>query len=307
MNRSHPSQHTSPRRYAATVICLLLGLGSVHHLSAQGSRGGEAQPPLHAADFAKLPKSQPLELFLLIGQSNMKGRGAIAMTPTTHPKIFFLHPTKRQWFVARDPLHAVGTPDEIDGSDNSGTGPGLSFALTVMQDKEHPPIGLIPAAKGGVPIRKYDRDGELYQLSLTMLKQAQEQSTIPTTLKAILWLQGETDSMSQEITDAYEGKLLDLVDRYRRDLKQPELPFIACTIGSFIAESNKAKRFAHTREINEILLRLPTRRKHTACVDARDLKGHIGDSLHYNTASQHEIGKRFAQAYQKLVARPAAP
>jgi len=303
----NPCIACQPFRCFAIVLVSALLIGQSTRLAAQGSRGGEAQPPLVAADFTVLPKDQPLELFLLVGQSNMKGRGAIDMTPTTNSKLLFLHPTKSQWFIARDPLHAVGTPDKIDGSDNSGTGPGMSFASALLDQKDQAPIGLIPAAKGGVAIRYYAPDADLYKLSLDMLQQAKEQSSIPTKLKGILWLQGESDSMSKAQLEAYEDSLLDLVDRYRRDLKQPDLPFIACTIGSFIAESDKAKRFTYTREINEILLRLPTKRKHTACVDARDLKGHIGDSLHYSTESQHEIGKRFAKAYQKLVAKPTAP
>ena len=49
-------------------------------------------------------------------------------------------------------------------------------------------------------------------------------------------------------------------------------------------------------EINEILLRLPSKRKHTACIDARDLKKTIGDKLHYCKEAQIEIGKRFSAA-----------
>jgi hypothetical protein len=46
--------------------------------------------------------------------------------------------------------------------------------------------------------------------------------------------------------------------------------------------------------MNEIQLALPKSVPHTACVDARDLKTHIGDAVHFDTAAQNEIGKRFA-------------
>jgi hypothetical protein len=49
--------------------------------------------------------------------------------------------------------------------------------------------------------------------------------------------------------------------------------------------------------MNRILLALPTKRPHTACVDARDLKTNIGDFVHFNTPAQTEIGKRFAEKY----------
>jgi len=44
------------------------------------------------------------------------------------------------------------------------------------------------------------------------------------------------------------------------------------------------------------LLALPQREPYTACVDACDLTGHIGDRVHYNTASQVIVGQRYADA-----------
>jgi hypothetical protein len=79
-------------------------------------------------------------------------------------------------------------------------------------------------------------------------------------------------------------------------LNRPDLPFIACTIGSFMADQ---PRFTHSKEINAILLRLPSRRRHTACVDDRDITGR-NDRRHYDTESQLEIGRRFALAYLGL-------
>lgn len=233
----------------------------------------------------------------------MKGRGLIDMEPKINARVFFLHLSERKWFIARDPLHAVGTPERIDRGNNAGTGPGMSFAAAFIDTSDDAAIGLIPAAEGGVPIASYLPEQKLYTRSLEMVRQAKELSPMKAPLRAILWLQGESDATSQEQVDAYEARLLDLVDRYRSDLDDPDLPFIACTIGSFIAESEKAKRFPFSKEINDILLRLPEKRKNTACVDARDLKGHIGDALHYNTESQIEIGKRFAKSYRTLRAK----
>ena len=92
--------------------------------------------------------------------------------------------------------------------------------------------------------------------------------------------------------------LLSLVDRYSKDLNNPELPFIAGTIGSFLDK----KRFARTEDINKTLLSLPSKRKNTACVDARDITETIGDQVHFSKEAQKEIGKRFTAAYLKLQA-----
>ncbi|MGB0258225.1 MAG: sialate O-acetylesterase [Coraliomargarita sp.] len=276
----------------------LLSLLSVAQLFAQGSERGAAQPPLHQADFSVFSETDTMDLFLLVGQSNMKGRGAIVMQPTTHPRNLFFHSKKEQWFVSRDPLHAYGTPDLIDGSDNAGTGPAMSYAMTLLEQDPDLAIGLVPAAVGGARISLYKEGGKLYERSLMLLKEAQVQAPLKAEVKAILWLQGESDS-TEEGYLSYEQKLLDLVDRYRADLNNPELPFIACTIGSFL---HPHRKFTRTREINEILMSLPSKRKYTACVDARDLSGHIGDKVHYSKEAQVEIGKRFAAAYLKLTA-----
>jgi len=277
---------------AITVLCAT----AFTALFAAGSRGGAAQPPLHAADYSVFSKDDTLDVFLLVGQSNMKGRGLIDPKPVTNKRNLFFHHRDQEWFVSRDPLHSAGTPDLIDGSDNSGTGPGMSFAMTLLKNDPTLAIGLIPAAVGGASIDAYKKT--LFDRSLMLLENGQKKSELKTEIKAILWLQGESDATETGYA-TYEEKLLDLVDRYRKELKNPELPFIACTIGSFI---HPHKRFTRSREINEILLSLPSKRKHTACVDARDLKETAGDKLHYSKNSQIEIGKRFAAAYLKLSA-----
>jgi hypothetical protein len=283
------------RNFIIRTSAVTASAGLPMHLLAKGTRGGAAQPPLHSADFSSFAEQDTLDLFLLVGQSNMKGRGAIEMNPVEDKNIVFFHSKQQQWYIARDPLHAQGIPDKIDGSDNSGTGPGMSFAQTLaLQDKQLK-IGLIPGAVGGAPIDSYGKGAKLYQRSLALTEEAIKQSKPKTRIKAILWLQGESDAVKSK-HDSYEGKLLDMIDRYRSDLKNPTLPFIACTLGSYI---NKGP-FQHVKEVNKVLLALPEKRKHTACIDARDLKGHIGDRLHYDTASQLEIGKRFAAAYLKM-------
>ncbi len=290
------------RNYWFTVTLLMcLGMLFAGDVHGQGSRGGSEQPALTAADFSTLKADETVGLFLLVGQSNMKGRGLIDLEPVVDPRVKFFHLGERNWFVAREPLHALGTPDNVVRNDNSGTGPGTSFAHSVIGKSGDARIGLIPAAEGGVPIRRYAPGERFYVRSLEMVAQAKELAPPKSELRAILWLQGESDARNAEQVAAYEAQLLDLIDRYRRDLGDPELPFIACTIGSFIAEGSRAERFPYSESINEILLRLPEKREHTACIDARDITGHVGDALHYNAEAQVEIGRRFAKAYLEMI------
>jgi len=151
-------------------------------------------------------------------------------------------------------------------------------------------IGLIPAARGGSAISLWSETGALYLTAIRKTQLALTQGPAgKTRLRAVLWLQGEADAKVEKLP-SYAAALNDLVDRLRTDLDQPDLPFIACTIGE-IRPDTEATQFSM---MNKLLLDLPRQRPHTACVDARDLKGHIGDSVHFDTASQEEIGRRFA-------------
>jgi hypothetical protein len=262
---------------------------------------------LLAAGPVDLPKNASVfDLFLLLGQSNMKGRGVVPGSQTPDPHILMFTMRDDQWRPASDPLHASGVADAVDSSDNAGVGPGMSFARSLRRDDPQAVIGLIPGAVGGSWIELW-RGGhpkgffdEAVRRSLLALS---TDSAIKPRLKAILWLQGESDSLEGRY-QLYEEKLLQLVDSLREKFNDPELPFIACTIGTFIAPHPKFKR---VREVNDILLRLPELRPFTATVDARDLTGHIGDRLHYDTPSQEIIGKRFAEKYREINKRAKLP
>ncbi len=205
----------------------------------------------------------------------MKGRGSIDMTPKTDNRILFIHPTEEAWFVARDPLHATGTPDKLDPRDNADTGPGLSFAKAILGKGPDAGIGLIPGGTRRSANQSLSgRPEALYSVSRND-SDGNRPVRGHSHNRAILWLQGESDSLRIKSVDAYEQKLLSLVDCYRRDFNNPDLPFIACTVGSFIHDDEvKRERFRFTEEINEILLSLPDKRNGTACVDARSQRPH---------------------------------
>jgi hypothetical protein len=84
-------------------------------------------------------------LYLLAGQSNMAGRGAVETEDTTpHPRIWTL--TKdNKWAKAVEPLH-------FDKPTVVGVGPGFAFAKAMAAADTNVVIGLIPCAVGGSPI-----------------------------------------------------------------------------------------------------------------------------------------------------------
>ena len=253
-------------------------------------------------DPAVLPHgTEQVDIYLLLGQSNMKGRGALPLEQSTDPRIIHMNMGNDQWYEAVHPLHKAGVPDLIDGSDRAGVGPGLAFAQAMLAEDSATRIALVPCAHGGSWIQLWSKGGRFYTPALRRAKQAL--SDFPegkARIAGVLWLQGESDSLENRYA-VYDTKLTDLVQRLRADLNEPELPFVACTIGTFIKP--KAK-YLYVAEINADLLALPETLPFTACVDARDLKdGHIGDFMHYNTASQEVMGARFAEEFKSLIVK----
>lgn len=248
-------------------------------------------------DITQLPEgTSRLDLFLLMGQSNMKGRGLMPEVPKHDPRLVMMHIKDDHWYLARHPLHLTGDAKTFAGHDNAGVGSGLSFAETVAAGDPKVRIGLIPCAVGGTQIARWEKGAKLYEEAVRRGKLALKQAApVQARIRAALWLQGEADANDERLP-VYEAKLLKMVDDLRKDLDAPELPFIACTIGEMREDESAANR----RKMNELLLSLPKKRPHTACVDARDLKTNIGDNVHFDTAAQNEIGRRFAAQYASL-------
>ncbi|MEN9908666.1 MAG: hypothetical protein RLZZ540_1815 [Bacteroidota bacterium] len=232
--------------------------------------------------YSQASSSKPMEVYLLIGQSNMAGRGAIdAESEKTSENILMLDKTNN-WIIAKDPLH-------FDKS-SAGVGPGLSFAQAMLEGQKKIKIGLIPCAWGGSPIKVWSPGAKYfenfpYDEAIARVKIAMQKGE----LKGILWHQGESDNDAGR-SKVYLQKLKELIANLRRDLNAPNLPFIAGEIGRFNKENY----------INPIVNTLPNEVGNTAVVSSEDLVDG-GDHLHFNAASARELGKRYAKAMSELL------
>jgi hypothetical protein len=220
----------------------------------------------------------------------MNGRGFMPEEPKNDPRIVMMHLKDDQWYLARHPLHLTGDAKTFQGHDNAGVGPGLAFAEVLAAQDKTAAIGLVPCAVGGSSIKLWQKGAKLYEDALRRAKLAlQTTAPVKARLRGILWLQGEANANAEELP-LHADRLRVMIEAFRTDLAQPDLPFIACTIG----EMQPEPRLSDLKSMNDVQLALPKTVPHTACVDARDLKTHIGDNVHFDTAAQNEIGKRFA-------------
>lgn len=226
-----------------------------------------------------------LKAFLLIGQSNMAGRGvASTVEAISDPDILMFR--DGAWRQAVEPLHA--TRPEIDA-----VGLGMSFAAELRRSGVAERVGLIPCAVGGTPLSRWERGGDLYASAV----EAAHAAIPPAKLAGVLWHQGESDAMSRDDASSYQDRLCGMIRALREEFGKPDLPFVAGELGRFL----DATRYPYRQTINAALARLPEVAPPATCVSSGSLTA-LADSLHFNAISLREFGLRYARAFISLAA-----
>jgi hypothetical protein len=226
------------------------------------------------------------DLYLLIGQSNMAGRGKISGAYVTEaPRHVVMLTKELQWVQAKHPLH-------FDKPKVVGVGPGISFAEVMAKKRKRKTIALIPCAVGGTSIESWVPGGidkpthtHPYDDMLVRLQEAMKSGT----LRGVIWLQGEADSSPEKIS-SYLAKLQALIERLRAVAGDPQLPFVAGELGPFRSSF---------RQFNVELRKLPQQVPYTAVATSEGLI-HKGDHTHLDAASATAYGKRFAEKMKAL-------
>ncbi len=237
---------------------------------------------------------KPAEIYLLMGQSNMSGRGSIEEDSTGA-----LVPDPRIWVYANDatlkvaaePLDdALGQVDAVSVDQNPGVGPGMAFAKAMIAGDPGLTIILVPCAKGGTDMRawapSYARS-TLYGACLARARTAARFGAI----RGVLWYQGESDAKTVEQAQAWPAAFEALVGTLRRDLALNDLPFVVVSLADPPREGPYATRFPHWRLVQSAQenLAMPG----VTVVPAAGLPLNP-DQLHLSTAAQITLGRRIA-------------
>lgn len=236
-----------------------------------------------------MEQEKDFHLYLLIGQSNMAGRGQVEpQDREIHPRVFMLDKAGK-WSPAVDPLHF--------DKPIAGVGPGLTFGRIMADCGPSIRVGLMPCAAGGSPISVWKHGGfweqtnsKPYDDAIVRTRTAMKDGV----LKGILWHQGESDSNEKD-AGLYQDRLVELINTLRRELNAPDVPFVAATLGDFVVECNP-----HARVVSEAIRRLPQRVENAAYVDSSGLE-HKGDNMHFSAESARELGRRYAEAMIRLL------
>jgi len=223
-----------------------------------------------------------IKSFLLIGQSNMAGRGIQnSVPPIINESIKMLR--NGRWQIMSEPIH--------NDRPMAGVGLASSFAASWHADNIGEEIGLIPCADGGTSLNDWQVGGELFDHAIFQAKLAQRSSK----LSGILWHQGENDS-SAELAAKYVDKFNVIVNELRNQLEVPDVPLIIGGIGDFLPHGQFGAYFHDYYLVNNALQEYAASHSNCHFVTAKGLTANE-DQIHFDAKSVRKFGLRYYQAF----------
>jgi hypothetical protein len=258
-------------------------------------------------------------VFLLFGQSNMAGGGAISDSAidcdttarvkvmafsdcTAGPdcKTYKMQRTHDQWYTAFPPLHDCSASLE-------GICPGDWFGKTMLDSvRSDVSIGLIPCALSGMALNVFLKGSSAastvgppqvkgqnaYNWMLNRCKLAQQKGVI----KGILLHQGESGSGSSQ---AWDQMAMQIFNDLKADLKlDPKTPVV---VGEL--RSDNTSPAPNNASFNTMLNGIPAKYANLAVASSKGLSGNGRDVWHFNPASMRELGRRYARGLLSLADR----
>jgi len=225
--------------------------------------------------------------FLLIGQSNMAGRGFLNEAEpldTCNKRLKVLR--NGRWQTMYRPVN----PDRPF----SGTCLAESFAKAYADAHPDVEVGVIPCADGGTSLEKWQPGGLLFDNAVHCAKLAMRTSQ----LVGILWHQGEADCADDRYP-LYVERFQKIMDAIRQELNCPDIPFLLGGLGDFLANCTLSNHLINYPHINTALQQIARDNPHTAFVPAIGL-GANPDNLHFNAQALKEFGLRYYEEFQKI-------
>jgi len=222
--------------------------------------------------------------FLLIGQSNMAGRGFVDEVEPIHNEHIKVLRNGR-WQQMYVPVNC----------DRSFSGVSLAESFADAYQKEHGvDVGLIPCADGGTSLEQWKEGGLLYDHAVLQARLAERTSTIA----GVLWHQGEGDC-SDEKSHSYAERFEILLYALRRDLCLTDVPILIGGLGDYLSRFESINIKTYYPIVNKQLQHISKNHKGVGFVSAEGLESN-SDNLHFNAQSLREFGLRYYEEFKKL-------
>lgn len=225
-----------------------------------------------------------IKSILMLGQSNMAGRGFINQVPPIYNERIQMLRNGR-WQMMTEPIN-YDRP--VAGISLAG-----SFAEAWCCKNQDDTIGLIPCAEGGSSIDEWAIDKVLFRHAINEAKFAMQSSE----LVGILWHQGESDSYNGNYKVYYE-KLLLIIEALRKELNAPDIPVIIGGLADFLGKEGFGKNCTEYNLINKELEKFAFEQENCYFVTAESLISNP-DGIHIDAISQRKFGLRYFEAFSK--------
>jgi len=222
--------------------------------------------------------------FLLIGQSNMAGRGFKSEAREINTKGIKILRNGR-WQDMFRPIN----PDRSF----SGICLAESFAEKYVE-KFGVDVGLICCADGGTSLDQWKEGSLLFDNAVYNARLAQRTSTIA----GILWHQGESDC-SPERRTTYKERFEKMINALRRELDLYDVPVLIGGLGDFLPLRESNPNYKDYAKLNEEFQLIAEDNPMTGYVSASGL-GANPDNLHFNAESLYEFGLRYFDVFDKV-------
>lgn len=151
----------------------------------------------------------------------------------------------------------------------------------------------------------YQDSGDIYDRLINKVREATQDQTIATI--TFVWMQGESDGVSEYYAGMYEKNMLGLYAQLQEDLQWENINWVIGRISDFDMHNRNFKRWTKIRDIQEKVAASSPR---FALVDTDDLNDGIMDpkrkkdnDLHYSEAGYQILGQRFADSAIKLIVK----
>ncbi len=224
------------------------------------------------------------EVFLLIGQSNMAGRGKMLEEDIFPIENVYLLDENGEPTPAIAPLNRYTTVGKPIGVQQIN--PGNSFA-PIMAEYTGKKILLVVNARGGTKLEAWQKgdESQYYSEAVKRCAMAQQYGE----LRAILWHQGEGNSGNPS---NYVNMLSTMVSDLRADLGAENVPFIAGEIAPWHRNRNK---------FNPALAAMTDKIPNSDFVRSFGLTPLIdAEDPHFSREGQLGLGKRYASKTLEL-------
>jgi hypothetical protein len=240
-----------------------------------------------------------LSLFILIGQSNMSGRGELTETPQeVNPRVFVFGNDYR-WHHAVEPIDSpIDQVDAVSIDGDAGYSIATAFAHTMLENDPDLIIGFIPCAAGGSSIQKWQRNLSEQSLYGSCLKRARAASTVGK-ITGLLFCQGPADARDPKKYPDKKGspfkwkeKFTRFVEDIRMDLGIRDLPVVFSQMGS----STHPEGWLYWDEVKkqQAEVSLP----YTIMTTEEGLP--LSEAVHLTKDGYDTLGLRYAEAFLNL-------